>query len=120
MIKTENLTKVYNGKKAVDNLNLEVADGITFGFLGLNGAGKTTTVRMLATISDPTSGKASVYGHDIVNDIREIEVLCDRVCIIHKGKIVFSGDAEKLKRGKGTSDELEENVTKLLKGEIVE
>jgi ABC-2 type transport system ATP-binding protein len=243
MIKTENLTKVYNGIKAVDGLNLEVEEGITFGFLGLNGAGKTTTVRMLATILDPTSGKASVYGHDIVkdrlevrkiigvvteesgvtqpdwtpleyleffgaihgmndslikertkellqmldlyerrydpmktfsggmmrraeiarvllhnpkvlfldeptrefdipgkryiwnllqdlkhdqdvtiflssHDIREIEVLCDRVCIIHKGKIVFSGDADKLKSGKGTSDELEENVTKLLKGEM--
>jgi ABC-2 type transport system ATP-binding protein len=72
MIKTENLTKVYNGIKAVDGLNLEVEEGITFGFLGLNGAGKTTTVRMLATILDPTSGKASVYGHDIVKDRLEV------------------------------------------------
>ena len=36
--------------------------------IGNNGAGKTTTVRMLATILDPTDGKASVYGHDIVKD----------------------------------------------------
>jgi len=47
MIRTENLTKVYNGKTAVDGLDLEVGEGEIFGFLGLNGAGKSTTILML-------------------------------------------------------------------------
>jgi len=63
MIKTENLTKVYNGIKAVDSLNLEIAKGDIFGFLGPNGAGKSTTILMLVGMIEPTEGKC------IINDI---------------------------------------------------
>ena len=63
MIRTENLTKVYNGIKAVDSLNLEVAEGDIFGFLGPNGAGKSTTILMLVGLIEPTGGKC------IINDI---------------------------------------------------
>ena len=63
MIKTENLTKVYNGNKAVDGLNLEIAEGDVFGFLGPNGAGKSTTILMLVGLIEPTEGKC------IINDI---------------------------------------------------
>ena len=63
MIKTENLTKVYNGNKAVDSLNLEIAEGDVFGFLGPNGAGKSTTILMLVGMIEPTEGKC------IINDI---------------------------------------------------
>jgi ABC-2 type transport system ATP-binding protein len=63
MIKTENLTKVYNGNKAVDSLNLEIAEGNVFGFLGPNGAGKSTTILMLVGMIEPTEGKC------IINDI---------------------------------------------------
>ncbi len=63
MIKTENLTKVYNGNKAVDGLNLEIAGGDIFGFLGPNGAGKSTTILMLVGMIEPTEGKC------IINDI---------------------------------------------------
>ncbi len=63
MIKTENLTKVYNGNKAVDSLNLEIAGGDIFGFLGPNGAGKSTTILMLVGMIEPTEGKC------IINDI---------------------------------------------------
>ena len=63
MIKTENLTKEYNGKKAVDGLNLEIAEGDIFGFLGPNGAGKSTTILMLVGLIEPTEGKC------IINDI---------------------------------------------------
>ena len=63
MIKTENLTKVYNGNKAVDSLNLEIAEGDIFGFLGPNGAGKSTTILMLVGMIEPTGGKC------IINDI---------------------------------------------------
>ena len=63
MIKTENLTMVYNGNKAVDGLNLEIAGGDIFGFLGPNGAGKSTTILMLMGMIEPTDGKC------IINDI---------------------------------------------------
>ena len=65
MIRTENLTKKFNTTLAVDNLDLEVAEGEVFGFLGPNGAGKTTTVRMLTSLIGPTSGSAIVNGFQI-------------------------------------------------------
>ncbi len=57
MIRTENLTKEYDGFKAVDNLNLDVKEGEIYGFLGPNGAGKTTTILMLLGILRPTHGR---------------------------------------------------------------
>jgi ABC-2 type transport system ATP-binding protein len=64
IIKTENLTKRYNGNVAVNNLNLEVEEGEIFGLLGPNGAGKTTTILMLIGLTEPSEGKAFIYGHD--------------------------------------------------------
>ena len=68
MIKTENLTKVYNGKPAVDGLNLEVGTGEIFGFLGPNGAGKSTTILMLTGMIEPTAGRCFVDGIEVAND----------------------------------------------------
>ncbi|MBP2133939.1 ABC-2 type transport system ATP-binding protein [Methanomicrobium sp. W14] len=62
------MTKEYNGKKAVDNLNLEVGDGEVFGFLGPNGAGKSTTILMLAGMIEPTSGSCTVDGINVALD----------------------------------------------------
>ena len=58
------LTKYYGAVIGVEALSLEVAQGEVFGFLGANGAGKTTTIRMLLDLVRPTSGMASVLGHD--------------------------------------------------------
>jgi ABC-2 type transport system ATP-binding protein len=68
VIQTYNLTKAYNSFKAVDNLNISVDNGEIFGLLGPNGAGKTTTVSMLCTILKPSSGTATIDGHDIVKE----------------------------------------------------
>ena len=68
MIKTEHLGKRYATLTAVDDVSFEVAPGEVLGFLGPNGAGKTTTMRMLAGFISPTSGKASICGHDIETD----------------------------------------------------
>lgn len=72
MIHSENLTKRFGETLAVDNLNLNVAEGEVFGFLGPNGAGKTTTVRMLTSLIGPTSGTATVSGCKIGQDDTEI------------------------------------------------
>jgi ABC-2 type transport system ATP-binding protein len=68
MIKTEQLSKRYGALTAVDNVTFEVRPGEVLGFLGPNGAGKTTTMRMLAGFIAPTSGRASICGHDVVED----------------------------------------------------
>ncbi len=70
MIKVEGLTKVFSKKSApaIDSVSFEVGNGEIVGFVGLNGAGKTTTIRIAAGISLPTSGNASVDGHDLVRD----------------------------------------------------
>lgn len=73
MIKTEHLIKEYGGQKAVDDLDLQVDIGATFGFLGPNGAGKTTTIRILTTLTMPTSGRAWVNGFDVVRDATEVK-----------------------------------------------
>ncbi|MEM3030399.1 MAG: ATP-binding cassette domain-containing protein [Candidatus Micrarchaeia archaeon] len=64
-ITTSKLTKRFGNITAVDNLDLEVEEGVVFGLLGPNGAGKTTTISMLCTILKPTSGTARVAGFDI-------------------------------------------------------
>jgi ABC-2 type transport system ATP-binding protein len=66
VITTEKLTKVYGTLKALDNLSVSIDEGEIFGLLGPNGAGKTTTIKMLATLLEPSSGKAKVNGFDIV------------------------------------------------------
>jgi len=58
------LTKDFDGKRAVDGVSLTVPEGSITGILGPNGAGKTTTIRMLLGIIDPTSGTRSLLGHD--------------------------------------------------------
>jgi ABC-2 type transport system ATP-binding protein len=68
MIKTEALTKRYGTLTAVDAVSFTVSPGEVLGFLGPNGAGKTTTMRMLAGFITPTSGSASICGHDVDTD----------------------------------------------------
>jgi ABC-2 type transport system ATP-binding protein len=73
-IRVDHLVKVFPSRggapdvRAIDDLSFTVARGAIFGLLGPNGAGKTTTLRILTTIAQPTSGHASVLGHDVVTD----------------------------------------------------
>lgn len=71
MIKLNNVTKVYRGFRAVDNLNLQIKKGVVFGFLGPNGAGKTTTIKMMAGVLKPTEGQILIDGIDIDHDPSE-------------------------------------------------
>ena len=71
-IRVRDVTKVYARRgqpdvRALDGLTFDVARGSIFGLLGPNGAGKTTLLRILSTLARPTSGTASVLGHDVVD-----------------------------------------------------
>lgn len=73
---TRGLTRHFTSRKhtveAVQGLDLEIEQGELVAFLGPNGAGKSTTLRMLTTLIPPTSGSASVAGHDVVTGQRDV------------------------------------------------
>ena len=64
-IETRGLTRLFDGKPAVDGIDLAVPEGAFYGFLGPNGAGKSTTMRMLTGLLAPSAGGAMVLGHDL-------------------------------------------------------
>ena len=72
-IVTRNLTKKYKVFCAVENLNLSVNSGEIFGFLGPNGAGKTTTIRVLTTLTKPSSGSCWVSGFDVEKEPTKVK-----------------------------------------------
>jgi sodium transport system ATP-binding protein len=77
MIEARQLTKEFRDKKrgqirAVDGVSFRCQPGQIFGLLGVNGAGKTSCLRMLATILQPTSGTASIAGHDVVTEPEKV------------------------------------------------
>jgi ABC-2 type transport system ATP-binding protein len=76
IIETRELTRSFADLVAVDRLSLSVNKGEIFGLVGPDGAGKTTTLRLLCGLMNPTSGSASVAGHDVV---KEIEKVKDRI-----------------------------------------
>ena len=78
-IETENLSKVYKNFTAVNSLNLEIPDKTIFGMLGPNGAGKTTTIKMLTCLIQPTSGRATVGGYDVLKNPDEVRRLLGMV-----------------------------------------
>ncbi len=72
-IRVSDLRKSYqNSVHAVDGISFDVQYGSVFGFLGPNGAGKTTTIRVLTTLVNPSSGRVSIFGKDIVRHSKEI------------------------------------------------
>jgi ABC-2 type transport system ATP-binding protein len=73
MIVIERLVKRYGSVKAVDDLSISLPAGQVHGVLGPNGAGKTTTVRILATLTRPTSGTASIGGYDVMEQPLKIK-----------------------------------------------
>jgi ABC-2 type transport system ATP-binding protein len=79
VITAEGLVKIYKTRKhevrALDGVDLSVAEGTVLGLLGPNGAGKTTTVRILATLLKPDAGRATVAGYDVVSEAQQIRTL---------------------------------------------
>ena len=74
VIRTEGLSKRYGAVQAVEQLNLSVARGQIYGFLGRNGAGKTTTIRMMLALTKPSDGFVEILGHRMrPNAVRAFE-----------------------------------------------
>lgn len=74
VIKTTSLTKKYQGKKVVSELDLSVPSGSIYGFLGPNGAGKSTTMKMILGLTKPTDGRITVLGKT-VNQKNRLSIL---------------------------------------------
>ena len=72
IIHTQTLTRTFGAVRAVDQLSLDVPQGIVFGFLGPNGSGKTTTIRLLLGLLEPIEGHATVLGYDTRTQAGEI------------------------------------------------
>ncbi len=67
-VKTESLVKTYGALRALDDVSFDIEEGEIFALLGPNGAGKTTWISTVCGLTRPTSGRASVFGHDVVRD----------------------------------------------------
>ena len=74
-IQTRSLVKRYKNLTAVDQLDLEVAQGELFSLLGVNGAGKTTTIKMLTCLTRPTAGDAVVGGYSVTKEPEQVKGL---------------------------------------------
>lgn len=72
VLKTTDLTKKYNNKAVVDNLNIEIKRGEIFGLLGPNGAGKSTTMNMICSIVRPTAGEIELLGKNPWKQKKEV------------------------------------------------
>ena len=77
LIEIKDLRKEYKDVVAVEGLSLSIEEGELFALLGVNGAGKTTTIKMLSTLTKPTSGDALIDGYSINKDDDKIKALVD-------------------------------------------
>src|SRR5271170_3763167 len=126
MIEARSLTKVFQDKKrgavrAVEGVSFRCEPGRIYGLLGANGAGKTTTLRLLATLLTPTSGTASVAGHDITAEPDKVRAnvgflatstalyarLTAREMIAYFGRLNGLGEADLRARIRFLADELD-------------
>lgn len=78
-VKTSNLTKEYQKKAVVSQLQMEVKKGDIYGFIGPNGAGKSTTLKMICGLAEPTNGEISLFGSSTPNEAvrRRIGILIE-------------------------------------------
>ena len=83
MIEVKNITKIYDGQRALDNVSFTVEKGEVVGLLGPNGAGKSTLMKILTCYIPPTEGEAAICGHSIYDDPLAVR----RERNIHKDRI---------------------------------
>lgn len=85
VLKTTNLTKIYDERAVVDNVNMTIKEGEIYGFIGKNGAGKTTFMRLILTLCRPTEGKIELFGNE--NIIEE----CSKVGSLIETPSLYTG-----------------------------
>jgi sodium transport system ATP-binding protein len=126
MIEARHLTKTFQDKKrgivtAVDDVSFTCRSGQIYGLLGANGAGKTTTLRLLATLLQPTSGSATLAGHEVKTAAQQVRAnvgflaastalygrLTAREMITYFGKLNGLNDGEIRTRTKRLADDLD-------------
>lgn len=73
-IKATDLTKTFGNKEAVKGVSFEIEEGEIYGFLGPNGAGKSTTIKMLVTLTEPTTGDAWIFGSSVKDDEDDVRL----------------------------------------------
>ena len=69
----KNLRKEFGSNIAVNNISMEVKEGIVFALLGVNGAGKTTSIRMMTGLSKPTAGDARIFGYSVKEELAQVK-----------------------------------------------
>ncbi len=74
-VEATGLVKAFGAVRAVDGIDLEIAQGEIFGVLGPNGAGKTTMLRMLATLLPIDAGRARIFGVDVAREPHRVRQL---------------------------------------------
>ncbi|MEY9095579.1 ABC transporter ATP-binding protein [Paenibacillus sp. RC84] len=72
LLKTTRLTKVFDGKEVISDVDMTIRQGEIYGFLGLNGAGKTTVMKMMANLIKPTGGEIEIFGEKLTENSYEI------------------------------------------------
>lgn len=72
VVEVEDLSHAYGARRALDGVSFEVRAGELFGLVGPNGGGKTTLLHVLATLLEPTGGRARIHGFDVVDQRRRV------------------------------------------------
>ncbi|TAF59622.1 MAG: ATP-binding cassette domain-containing protein, partial [Oscillatoriales cyanobacterium] len=72
-VSLQNACKIYNKIPVVNDLSFTIEAGEMFGLLGPNGAGKSTTIRMLTTLTKPSSGQIQVAGYDVMRQSLQVK-----------------------------------------------
>lgn len=85
-VETQNLSKAFGARKALDDVTIDVPEGAFLCVFGPNGAGKTTLIRVLSTLARPTAGSALVAGADIVEDSDEVR---ERIGVISHQPMLY-------------------------------
>lgn len=114
IIETQDITKEFDGFKAVDGLSLQIKKGEVFGFLGPNGAGKTTSINMMVGLLKPTSGQVLINGQDMKKFDKALIGVCPQELVLWenltcKESLKLIGDMYEVPK-----DVLEERIQQLL------
>jgi len=112
VLKTQNLTKSYGGKTAVDNVSLIIEKGDIFGLIGQNGAGKTTFMRLITSLSNPDSGEIELFGATTSSKLTQARTRTGSVietpALFHNLTAVQNLEYYRLQRGIAEKDRVQE------------